>query len=47
MTTRKTIVLDDNVLKKLIRIQVKKIKESSTSISFSSVVNEICRKYQE
>ncbi len=44
---RFTIMLDEDILKKLYEIQAKKIRESSKSVSFSSVVNEILGKYMK
>ena len=44
MGKRITIVLDDNLLKKLHEMQAKQIKESKKSISFSRVLNETLRK---
>jgi len=41
MAKRITIVLDDDLVKKLHEIQAKKIKESSKSVSFSAVLNEL------
>jgi len=41
---RLTIVLDDELAKKLRIIQSKKIKKSKMSVSFSSVINEELRK---
>lgn len=43
MPKRTTILLDDDLLKKLHEIQAKLIKESK-SISFSRVLNETLRK---
>lgn len=40
MSNRVTIVLDDNILKKLHDKQAKLIKETSKSVSFSRVVSE-------
>ena len=40
MAKRVTIVLDDDILKKLHEIQAKKIKETSSSVSLSAVLNE-------
>ena len=40
MSKRITIMLDDNNLKKLRGIQSKQIKESTSSISFSKVINQ-------
>jgi predicted transcriptional regulator len=44
MGKRITIILDDDLVKKLYEIQAKKIRESTKSVSFSAVVNEIVRK---
>ncbi len=44
MAKRITIVLDDDLLKKLHEIQAKQIKTSSKSVSFSAVLNEVARK---
>jgi metal-responsive CopG/Arc/MetJ family transcriptional regulator len=44
MGKRITILLDDDLLKKLHEIQAKKIKQSTKSVSFSRVVNEALRK---
>jgi hypothetical protein len=44
MAKRITIMLDDDLLKKLHDLQAKQIKESSESISFSRVLNETVRK---
>ncbi len=41
---RITIVLDDDLAKKLRIIQSKKISKSKKSVSFSSVINEELRK---
>ena len=40
MAKRITLVLDDDILKKLHEIQAKKIKETSSSVSLSAVLNE-------
>lgn len=40
MAKRITIVLDEDILKKLHEIQSKRIRESSKSVSFSAVLNE-------
>ena len=45
MAKRVTIVMDEDIIKKLHERQAKQIKESSKSISFSSVVNEAIRKH--
>jgi metal-responsive CopG/Arc/MetJ family transcriptional regulator len=44
MAKRITIMLDDDLLKKLHEMQAKQIKESSESVSFSRVLNETVRK---
>ncbi|QUC64245.1 hypothetical protein NsoK4_07330 [Nitrosopumilus sp. K4] len=41
MPERKTIVLDDEVVKKIRSKQAKKIKDTASSVSFSSIVNEM------
>ncbi|WP_187146199.1 MULTISPECIES: hypothetical protein [Nitrosopumilus] len=44
MGKRITIVMDEDVFKKLREKQAKQIRESSERVSFSSVVNETLRK---
>ncbi len=44
MGKRITIILDDDLLKKLHYIQAKLIRESEKSVSFSRVMNDILRK---
>ncbi|MFQ5439878.1 MAG: hypothetical protein ACE5DL_00285 [Nitrosopumilaceae archaeon] len=44
MTKRVTIMLDDDLLKKLHEIQAKQIKESTKSVSLSAVLKETVRK---
>ncbi len=44
MGKRVTVVLDDNIIKKLREKQAKLIKESTKSVSFSSVINQILRR---
>jgi len=44
MSKRVTIVLDDDLVKKLREIQSKLIKESASSVSFSRVLNDVVRK---
>ncbi|WP_420545735.1 hypothetical protein [Nitrosopumilus sp.] len=44
MARRVTIVMDEDIIKKLHERQARQIKESAKSISFSSVVNEAIRK---
>lgn len=45
MGKRVTVMIDDDILKKLHEKQAKLIKESTKSVSFSSVVNETLRKH--
>ena len=45
MARRVTIVMDEDIIKKIHERQAKQIKESAKSISFSSVVNETIRKH--
>jgi len=44
MSKRITIMLDDDLLRKLYELQAKQIKDSTKSISFSRVLNEVVRK---
>ncbi len=44
MAKRITVVLDDELVKKLRNIQSMKIRKSKKSVSFSSVINEERRK---
>ncbi len=44
MSKRITIILDDDNLKKLRLLQAKKIKESTKSVSFSRVINNVLHK---
>ena len=44
MPKRITVVLDDELVKKLRNIQSMKIRKSKKSVSFSSVINEELRK---
>jgi len=44
MPKRITVVLDDELVKKLRNIQSMKISKSKKSVSFSSVINEELRK---
>ncbi|MFQ5440968.1 MAG: hypothetical protein ACE5DL_05840 [Nitrosopumilaceae archaeon] len=44
MAKRVTIMIDDDILKKLHELQAKQIKESSKSVSLSGVLNETVRK---
>ena len=44
MAKRVTVMIDDDLVKKLHDIQAKLIKESTNSVSFSRVLNEIVSK---
>ncbi len=44
MSKRITVVLDDELVKKLRNIQSMKIRKSKKSVSFSRVINEELRK---
>ena len=44
MAKRITIMLEDDLLKKLHEIQAKQIKKTQKSVSFSRVLNEVLRK---
>jgi hypothetical protein len=44
MAERKTIMLDEDLAKKLRLLQSKMIQTENTSVSFSKVINEILRK---
>jgi hypothetical protein len=44
MAKRITIMLEDDLVKKLHEIQAKQIKQSVKSVSFSRVLNEVLRK---
>jgi len=44
VSKRITIVLDDDLVRKLHEVQAKQIKETSESVSFSAVLNETLRK---
>ena len=44
MAKRITIMLDDDLVKKLHEVQAKQIKDTSESVSFSAVLNETLRK---
>lgn len=43
MPERVTIMLDDELIKKIRGKQAKKIKETASAVSFSSMVNELLR----
>ena len=44
MSKRVTIMLDEDLIKKLHEIQAKQIKETSESVSFSAVLNTELKK---
>jgi len=44
MAKRITIMLDDDLVKKLHEIQAKQIKASTKSVSFSRILNEVLHK---
>lgn len=44
MSKRVTIVLDDNIDKKVRQLQAKEILKSTSSVSYSSIINNILRK---
>jgi len=44
MAKRITLVLDDDIIKKLRTIQAKRIQTETTAVSFSKVINEILKK---
>lgn len=44
MSKRVTIVLDDEIDKKLRQIQAKTIQNTSSSVSYSGVINKILEK---
>jgi len=44
MSARITIMLDDDLIKKLHDVQAKEIKQSTKSVSFSRILNEVLRK---
>ena len=43
MAERKTIMIDDEIIKKIRIRQAKKIKETASTVSFSSIINEMLR----
>ncbi|MGY5149104.1 MAG: hypothetical protein ACW9W3_03490 [Candidatus Nitrosopumilus sp. bin_68KS] len=45
MSKRVTIMISDNIDKKIRSIQAKKIKEQAPSYSYSKAVNDILEKY--
>ena len=44
MAERTTIMLNSDIAKKLRILQAKKIKESSSTVSFSRIINEVLEK---
>ena len=44
MAERITIMLNSGIAKKLRTLQAKKIKESSSTVSFSRIINEVIEK---
>jgi len=44
MAKRVTIMIDDDIAKKLHLIQAKAIQSTTNSVSFSKVLNEVIRK---
>ena len=44
MAERITIMLNSEIVKKLRKLQAKKITEASSSVSFSRIVNEVLEK---
>lgn len=44
MAERLTIMLNSDIAKKLRALQAKKIKESSSTVSFSRIINEVLEK---
>ncbi|WP_428326358.1 hypothetical protein [Nitrosopumilus sp.] len=47
MAERRTIMIDDDVAKKVRNLQAKKIKETAGTVSFSAVINEMLREYNK
>jgi hypothetical protein len=44
MVERVTIMLNDEIAKKLRLLQAKRLKESVSSVSFSRIINEVLEK---
>ena len=44
MAKRVTIVLDNDLIIKLRKIQAEQIKNTSSSVSFSKIINDVIRK---
>ena len=45
MSERKTIMIEDELIKKIRLRQAKKIRETSSTVSFSSIINEMLKDY--
>ncbi len=45
MAERKTIMIVEDIVKKIRGKQAKKIRETASSVSFSSIINEVLREY--
>jgi len=45
MAKRITIMIDDDIDKKLRLIQAKQISKTNSSVSYSSVINEVLRRH--
>ena len=43
MSHRVTVMINDELVKKIRTLQAKKIKDSASSVSFSSVLNQLLR----
>lgn len=43
MAERKTIMIDDELIKKIRTRQAKKIRDTANTVSFSAIINEILR----
>jgi len=44
MAERITIMLNSDIVKKIRRLQAKKITETTSSVSFSRIINEVLEK---
>ena len=45
MSERKTIMIENELIKKIRLRQAKKIRETSGTVSFSSIINEMLKDY--
>ena len=45
MAERKTIMIYEDIVKKIRGKQVKKIRDTASSVIFSSIINEMLREY--